>query len=169
MSCEFVITDSNVGNISRLVSSLKAPPKLFILLFLFRYVRLLVSLVAAWLYKPIVSQHPPVVSKEDVTVIVPTVDPAGVNLKECIHSIRQTDPSEIIIVTAGAGRDGESNLEILEQDWKGYPAIRLMNCEVVNKRKQLYTALPTVSVIVFGGKIHDFVMQVGVNATGNLI
>lgn len=142
----YAIAGVNIENLVSFVSSLEIAKKGFILLFLFRYTRLLVGFTAVWFYKPKVPQNRPMFSTKDVTVILPTVDPAGVNFEECIHSIRETDPYEIIIVTAGRGRGGRTNYEILEHDWKGYPAIRLMNCKVMNKRKQLCTAVPVVSV-----------------------
>lgn len=119
--------------------------EVFVSLFLFRYVRLLVGVVAFWLYKPVIPQVSPDHSAKDVTVIIPTVDPTGINFKECVHSILQDDPFEVIIVTAGKGRNGKSNLQILEQDWRSYLAIRIMECEVMNKRKQLCAAIRTVS------------------------
>lgn len=118
---------------------------LFILLFFFRYTRLLVGLFTVWTYEAHKPQNSPTPSTEDVTVIVPTVDPAGVQFEECIKSIVAAGPSKIIVVTAGNGRCGRTNLEILERDWKAHAAIQLMECEVMNKRKQICKALPVVS------------------------
>lgn len=145
----YAIAWINIEPLVSFVSSLGLLPTIFTLLFMFRYTRLLVGLFAVWLYKPKLPQTHPVFSTKDVTVILPTVDPAGVNFEECMHSIQETDPFEIIIVTAGGGRGGRTNFEILEHSWKGYPAIRLMNCKVVNKRKQLCTAVSLVSVNCF--------------------
>lgn len=135
---------------------LESSPIVFVSLFLFRYVRLIIGAVAFWLYKPIVPQCSSDHSAKDVTVIIPTVDPTGINFQECVHTILENDPFEIIIVTAGKGRNGKSNLQILQQDWRGFPAIRIMECEVMNKRKQLCTAIRTVSkCLEKGGKQLD--------------
>lgn len=141
----FTIAKTMVGRMPLFTSFSENSLKVFVSLFLFRYVRLLVGVVAIWLYEPVVPQFSSDHSTKDVTVIIPTVDPTGVNFKECVHSIVQNDPFEVIIVTAGKGRNGKSNLQTLEQDWKSYLAIRIMECEVMNKRKQLCTAIRTVS------------------------
>lgn len=124
--------------------------ELFIAFFIFRYTRLLVNIVGFWLYSPKVPQLSPTFTANDVTVIVPTVDPLGADFQECIQSIYNTGPALIIIVAAGMSPIGhQTNFETLNRDWTGCPGIKLMNCKAMNKRKQICTALPKVSEPIF--------------------
>ena len=74
---------------------------LFMTLFCFRYIRLVVNSLGFYIYSatPILSD--PALTSNDVTVIVPTVDPFNPDFAECISSIAATEPAFIIIVTAG--------------------------------------------------------------------
>lgn len=75
--------------------------QIFGFLFLFRYIRLLISIFGYWIYKPIPIPSNPTLTSNDTTVIVPTVDPFNLDFAECIFSIAATKPASIIIVTAG--------------------------------------------------------------------
>lgn len=76
-------------------------PSVFIVLLFFRSSRLPVNLVAFCFYNPVaVSDHPKPRAR-DVTIIVPTVKPYGVQFDECIRSIHTNRPAEILVVTAG--------------------------------------------------------------------
>ena len=120
--------------------------KLFLFLFVFRYLRLLVNITGCWLYSPRLLGPKDTFCPHDVTVIVPTVDPADVDFRECIKSILNTKPSLLIIVTAGQSRDGQqSNFDIMSQEWEGCSGVKLMESRFANKRKQLCTALSEVS------------------------
>ena len=135
----------NADAVFPLLSSSPIALKLFIGLLLFRYTRLLVNLVAFWFYTPKAPESSSF-SATDATVIVPTVDPAGINFKECIHSIRKSGPALIIIVAAGkAEACRQTNFEIVKQHWEGHFGIRVMECKFTNKRQQICTALPEVS------------------------
>lgn len=74
---------------------------LFILLFFFRYIRLMVDMIGIWIYSPTPIPSDPTLTSKDTTVIVPTVDPFNPDFAECISSIAATEPASIIIVTAG--------------------------------------------------------------------
>ena len=142
--CE--IKRRDVGILYPLLSSSHLAFKLFIGLFIIRYARLLVNFIGYWQY----TSKPPGPSSiflpNNVTVIVPTVDPAGINFKECIRSIHKTGPALIIIVAAGNSEIyRQTNFQVLIQDFVGYPGTRIMECRSMNKRKQLYTALLEVS------------------------
>ena len=67
-----------------------------------RYTRFIGHLIGAWSYKPSLVQPDPSFTRHDVTVIVPTVDPAGPVFPECIRSILANGVAQIIVVTAGA-------------------------------------------------------------------
>ena len=83
------------------LSSLSGCAQIFICLFLFRYTRLLANIVGYLIYKPTPIPDNPVLTSEDVTVIVATVDPFNPDFAECIKSIAATSPATLIIVTAG--------------------------------------------------------------------
>ena len=87
------------------LSSLSGYAHIFICLFLFRYTRLLANIVGTFIYKPTPIPDNPALNSEDVTVIVPTVDPFNPGFAECIKSIAATSPATIIIVTAGGHRN----------------------------------------------------------------
>ena len=118
--------------------------QLFIVLLSFRYTKLLVNLVAFWLYKPKTPGVSAIRCLRDVTVIVPTVDPASTYIRECIESIYDAGPALIIIVAAGFLKGRFTNYHRLIQDWQDYPKIRLMDCEVMKKRMQICMALADV-------------------------
>jgi len=144
----YEIARQNATTIFSIISSIQTALKLFIFLFIFRYLRLVVHIVGWWLYTPASLASSPVFSSSDVTVIVPTVDPAGVSFRECISSVISNDPTLIIIITAGpCPTDDETNFDKLEREWRDHPKIHLMECGVMNKREQLCTALAEVSVV----------------------
>ena len=74
---------------------------LFPALFLFRYTRLVVNLIAFCLYKPAAVLHRPTLRSSDVSVIIPTVEGEGEDFLECIRSVYVNKPGKIIIVTTG--------------------------------------------------------------------
>ena len=113
--------------------------KLFIVLFLFRYVRLIVNLTAFCFYKPVALPKDPELTAEDATVIVPTVEPYGEEFKECIQSIHANGPARIIIVTAGTGNHARAVNSTAE-----YFNIMIKHCHVQNKRVQLSEAISEV-------------------------
>ncbi len=119
--------------------------RVFIVIFLFRYVRLLVHIVAFWSYKPYpVPQHPSY-RPEDSTVIVPTVQPYGEEFYECIRSVIHNGPAKILVVTAGV-----ENFERALLITKLSPLIRVSMVNLPNKREQVSVVLPHVSCTVIG-------------------
>lgn len=111
---------------------------LFTSLFAFRYLRLIVHMVSFWLYKPSPVLEAPTVGRQDVTVVIPTIDPKNRDFLKCLHSVLQNQPSEILIVTVGA------ELKILTeeivqpfQEQFTQTRIRVTATKVANKRKQV--------------------------------
>ena len=87
-----------------LLSYLFALPKLtkvFFTLFLSRYIRLLINILGFLLYTPTPKPLYPTLTPNDVTVIVPTIDPSNKGFGECIGSILANRPASVVIVTAG--------------------------------------------------------------------
>ena len=114
--------------------------RIFIFIFLFRYVRLVVHIVAYWSSKPYPIPKVPSYTSKDVTVIVPTVQPYGKDFEECIRSVTQNHPAEILVVTAGV-ENLEGALLIKAQ----HPEIQVSMVRWPNKRMQICEALPRVS------------------------
>ena len=113
--------------------------KVFVVLFCFRNIRLIGNLVAFILYKPVPLSDHPIFKAEDVTVIVPTVEPHGDHFDECIRSIYANGPARIFIVTAGPGL-----YDIARRSTAMYPNVTVKNCNVQNKRRQICAVLPMV-------------------------
>ncbi|MCJ1466884.1 hypothetical protein MMC07_005506 [Pseudocyphellaria aurata] len=110
--------------------------QVFIVIFLFRYVRLLVNLIAFLTFVSVPIPQEPTLSADDVTVIVPSVEPYGEIFEECIQSLLQTNPAEIVVVTVN------KNLARAISTCKCQsPAIRVLSIEVANKREQVKTPI----------------------------
>lgn len=122
------------------VRSLNSWSQVFMFLFLFRYVRLLVHIVAFWNYQPHAVPKFPTYRPEDVTVIVPSVAPFGEEFEECIRSVLRNSPGEILVVTAGPELFAKALLIN-----RLSPKIRVSMVEFPNKREQVCAVLPRVS------------------------
>ncbi|KAL8867524.1 MAG: hypothetical protein Q9174_005610 [Haloplaca sp. 1 TL-2023] len=75
---------------------------LFVILWLWRYVRLIVHIVSGWTLKPILPARYPWYTAKDVTVVVPTLGEDSRYLRSCLLSINSCRPKAIIIVTPNA-------------------------------------------------------------------
>lgn len=120
------------------------------MLFLYRYVRLVVNLWSFYTFKPIPIPENPKLTAEDVTVIVPSLEGCGDELVETIRTILDTKPHELLLVTI------EANRKDAEKMLKAMPAylhdrIRLFTVTHPNKRRQMTRAIPEVrtSITIF--------------------
>ncbi|KZF21994.1 glycosyltransferase family 2 protein [Xylona heveae TC161] len=115
--------------------------QLFILLWLYRYVRLIVNCISHWTFKPIPLPNEPTLTSQDVTIIIPTIDGDGEELRQTIRSCLQTEPFEIILVTIDA------NLKRAMQMVMTMPTsrIRVLSVAHANKRRQMCHAIPEVT------------------------
>lgn len=113
--------------------------QVFITLFLFRYVRLIVNLIAFLTFAAASIPEESTLTSGDVTVIVPSVQPYGEEFQECVQSIVQTSPAEILVVTVGAENRARA---ISNCRWA--PTIRVLSTEVASKRLQICKALSSV-------------------------
>lgn len=117
----------------------------FIILFAFRYIRLVVNTISFLTYRatPIPTRpRTPTLLPKDVTVIVPTVEPSGDDFDKCIYSIMRNNPAKIMIVTAGTGKDVKAR--DICRSYDNSCAFRLFHCKVPNKRAQVCEALKKV-------------------------
>ncbi|RMD42981.1 hypothetical protein DV735_g2105, partial [Chaetothyriales sp. CBS 134920] len=122
----------------------------FIYLFTYRYLRLVVNLVAFWTFKPIPIPENPSLGAQDVSVILPTLEGEGEELERTIRSIMTNQPRVLILVTV------DHNLPSLEETVQKMPAnahgrIKCMSVKQANKRRQMARAVPEVEtdIIVF--------------------
>ncbi|CAK7218209.1 hypothetical protein SEUCBS140593_003469 [Sporothrix eucalyptigena] len=73
----------------------------FIVLFVWRYLRQVVHIVAFWAYHPAEPLVNPKITPADVTVIIPTIDPHNVHFQAGLASACRNLPAKVIVVTAG--------------------------------------------------------------------
>ncbi|KAK6432387.1 hypothetical protein LTR95_011446, partial [Oleoguttula sp. CCFEE 5521] len=117
----------------------------FAALFVFRYLRLVVHLVAFWSYRPSPVPTNPTVKPSDCTVILPTVDPENVDFRECIETCLRNRPAQLLVVTAGADK-----AELCEEYFEPYRTlhpyteITVLLSPIAHKRTQVATAIPHV-------------------------
>ena len=118
---------------------------IFTFLFLFRYTRLIVHMIGFWLYKPSPIPMNPTVTPRDVTVIIPTVDPAYAGFKDCLVSVLENLPKRVCIVVPGALLQ-KTALDFVLNFRLAYPMaeIAVLHAPVANKRIQIAEAMPTI-------------------------
>lgn len=118
----------------------------FVILFLFRYVRLVVNIIAWLLSRPYPVLEKRNYTPKDVTVIIPTVD-VGEAFVDCIRSIVATGPAHVIVVTVGLNLLGAAKMACVRID----PKIKCQAIKRPSKRNQIAHALPSVktSITVF--------------------
>ena len=112
---------------------------IFIVVFLFRYVRLIGNLVAFSLYRATAVLDHPTLTARDVTVIIPALAPYGEELRETIDCVQANEPARTIIVTAGP-----ENPDMVYEYTCRYWNVTVTHCDRPNKRVQLYKLLPEV-------------------------
>ncbi|KAL8935455.1 MAG: hypothetical protein Q9216_005411 [Gyalolechia sp. 2 TL-2023] len=74
----------------------------FAILWLWRYLRLMVHIVSAWTLKPIQPAPIPRFTAVDVTIILPTLGTDDNNFRRCLLSIHACRPQAVIVVTPRA-------------------------------------------------------------------
>lgn len=107
---------------------------------MFRYLRLVVNLISNWTFKPIPPPENPTYTSQDVTVIIPTIDSDGDELRRTIEGCLATQPFEIIIVTIDANIKRAMQMAAAINAKK----IRVLSIAKANKRSQMCEAIPQV-------------------------
>lgn len=74
----------------------------FFALFAFRYLRFLVHLISYFMYKPTPNPEHPKFSADDVTVVLPTIEPSGDVFRKCLETVCLQQPRAFYIAV---GRD----------------------------------------------------------------
>ncbi|GAB7344114.1 hypothetical protein MBLNU457_2015t2 [Dothideomycetes sp. NU457] len=111
-----------------------------IVLFVFRYLRLVVNLISHWTFKPTAIPETPSYGPQDVTVIIPTLDGDGENLRRTVKTCLATDPFEVLIVTVEASVEAASRMATSIDSKR----IRVLTVAKANKRRQMCRAIPEV-------------------------
>ncbi|CAK7224985.1 hypothetical protein SCUCBS95973_005706 [Sporothrix curviconia] len=102
----------------------------FLVLFLWRYLRQVVHLVAFWAYRPAEPMADPKITSADVAVIIPTIDPHNAHFQAGLTSACRNLPRRVVVVTAGA---------LLRQETCAGVAIDVLAVDAANKRVQVVT------------------------------
>ncbi|KAK4202916.1 family 2 putative glycosyltransferase [Triangularia verruculosa] len=118
----------------------------FILLVVWRYARFILNCIGWLLYKPApLPENPTYTPNRDVTIILPTIDPTGVDFKECISTCAQNEPAAIIVITAGDELLVKTQAAVAEYI-SVYPKTTFMvgRAMIASKRAQVAVAVPLV-------------------------
>ena len=120
---------------------------LFVFLFLFRYLRVVVHLIAFCLYKPSLVTANSKFLPSDASIIIPTVDPTDKDFAECLRSIVAALPAAVFVVTAGGHEklvQAKRTCQMIREQFpKTY--IEVISTRVANKRLQVSHAIPLVT------------------------
>ncbi|KAL1958877.1 hypothetical protein VTO42DRAFT_3714 [Malbranchea cinnamomea] len=121
----------------------------FKVLFVYRYLRLVVNLVAVWTFKPIPPPENPTLTSQDATIIIPTLAGCGEELEETLRTILANEPYQIILVTIDANRKKAE--EMLRSMPASKTRIQLLSIPKPNKRRQMVRAIPEVKteILIF--------------------
>ena len=114
---------------------------LFVLFFLFRYVRTVVSIYSWNTYKPKPILACPSYTAQDITVVIPTTFKKPEELLECILGILRCEPANIIVVTAGPNVSRVRELFAVNSLGS---TVKCIGVGKLNKREQILKALPFV-------------------------
>jgi hypothetical protein len=117
----------------------------FAAIFIFRYARLVVAVITFWcIYTPILPDEAKDFKRQQVAVIIPTVDPFSTSFTSTVCSILSQKPRLLVVVIGGptalasGGQTNKLNNQ-LDSLSRQYPntSIRVLGCEKANKRRQL--------------------------------
>ncbi|MCJ1253612.1 hypothetical protein MMC24_001424 [Lignoscripta atroalba] len=112
----------------------------FLSLFLYRYLRLVVNVLAFCRLRPVPLAENPKLTSQDVTVVIPSLEGDGPELWDSIRSILATKPFEVILVTIDAHLE-RAKLMVKSM---ATPKIRVLSVAHPNKRRQMVRAIPEV-------------------------
>ncbi|KAI1827455.1 glycosyltransferase family 2 protein [Xylaria intraflava] len=117
----------------------------FWILWVHRYLRLVVHTFSHWLYKSKPIPEKPTFTAEDVTVVIPTIHNAFEELRPSLESILACGPAELILVTT---LDKHAGLQRLAKSLSSPANIRVLSTAIANKRLQVCEALPKVKTAI---------------------
>ncbi|KAK7955947.1 uncharacterized protein PG986_005169 [Apiospora aurea] len=122
----------------------------FAALFLFRHWRTIMQFVGRLIYRPSpVPSKPTYLPSKDVTVVMPTIDPATPTFRRCLKSICASAPACIFVVTIGNEkyRAAKAALGPVRSD---YPEIEIQvrHTLIANKRAQINSAIDSIGTSI---------------------
>ncbi|KAH8700621.1 nucleotide-diphospho-sugar transferase [Talaromyces proteolyticus] len=117
----------------------------FLLLFVFRYLRLVLNTVFSYfIYRPAEVNALPSYTPYNVTAILPTVDPHNKDFIECVRTCLANKPRQLIIVVVGK-QVAEDTENIVEQFRRNSSIITVLFISETSKRKQIVEAIPHIT------------------------
>ncbi|KAF4592055.1 hypothetical protein GQ602_002354 [Ophiocordyceps camponoti-floridani] len=136
----------------RLINSPRTSPLawaiVFWILWIHRYLRLLVHCVSHWTYKSKPIPEKPSYTSREVTVVIPTIHNVFEELRPSIESILICDPQELILVTTDPKRAEleklAASLRVYDGNDKRCNRVSVYSTPIANKRLQVREALPHV-------------------------
>ncbi|OCL14693.1 glycosyltransferase family 2 protein [Glonium stellatum] len=119
--------------------------KVFIFLFLFRYVRVIVNTTSFLLarLKPIATH--PTIYPRDITVVITTVRVTSSDFKECVRSILASGVASIIVSTVGEER---KTLAVSFAHSLSTDRIIVVHTDTANRRRQVTLAMEKVKTAI---------------------
>ncbi|OTB01239.1 glycosyltransferase family 2 protein [Hypoxylon sp. CI-4A] len=117
----------------------------FCVLWVHRYLRLIVHSLSHWFYKSKPIPIKPTFTSDDVTVIIPTIHNMFEELRPSLESILACRPRELILITTV---DKLQALEKLVETLSRKESIRVLYTSIANKRLQVCEALPNVGTAI---------------------
>lgn len=108
---------------------------------LFRYLRLIINLVAHWTYKPIRPLSNPSLNERDVTIIIPSITGDDEELRRTVRSCLASGAHKVILVTIHTSLPQARRLS----DAMCNRRLQVLSVANPNKRRQVSHAIPHVS------------------------
>ncbi|KAF2167927.1 glycosyltransferase family 2 protein [Zasmidium cellare ATCC 36951] len=115
--------------------------KAFIALFIFRYLRTVVSIFAYATYKPKPVLEKPTYTSDDVSVIIPTTFKTPDEIAHCVQRILGNRPAAIFMVTANINVPLVESLVAIHTSTS---TITVLGVDELNKRNQILKAMPLI-------------------------
>ncbi|KAK5697987.1 hypothetical protein LTR97_006947 [Elasticomyces elasticus] len=120
---------------------------LFWILFVFRYLRLVVGIFTFVLYAPKPTRSNPAHTAQDVTVVIPTTFKSEEEFAHCLKNVIAELPAAVIVVTSNA------NVPLISEMCAVmcYANVTVLGVDKLNKRVQMTKALKQVktNIVVF--------------------
>jgi cellulose synthase/poly-beta-1,6-N-acetylglucosamine synthase-like glycosyltransferase len=116
----------------------------FSVLFLFRYYRLIIHILA-WFFSRPLKASCKIIFSNKVTAVVPSVSPSGGEFEECLRSICSNSPAKVIVVVSDYAKLVEAQIIVQDIEYEYAVPFMVIDALVANKRKQLVAGLKHVN------------------------